>query len=144
MTLISLCSYSQRDTSTVPFYFFVKDLKQDFNAVRYYIAEILFTAEVSNGKTVETVETLDYIKETIYYYDFDQDALIATLDKNKDYKICLKKGDIIVNTYISTSSQEPKQFLSLDIDFTTSKNIKVIYDKETNSYVYTTQKAAEK
>ena len=60
MTLISLCSYSQRDTNTVPFYFFVKDLKQDYNAVKYYIAEVLFTNDLGNGRTVET---LDYIKE---------------------------------------------------------------------------------
>jgi hypothetical protein len=134
MTLISLCSYSQRDTNTVPFYFFVKDLKQDYNAVKYYIAEVLFTNNLGNGRTVET---LDYIKEYIFYYDSEQDAVIATLDKNKDYKICFKKDDKLVNIYISTSSQEPKQFLSLDVDFTASKNIDVYYKKDKQYYLFT-------
>lgn len=134
MTLISLCSYSQRDTSTVPFYFFIENITQNYASVKYYIAEVLFTNDLGNGRTVET---LDYVKENICYHDPEQEALVVTLDKNKDYKICFKKDDKLVDIYISTSSQEPKQFLSLDIDFTASKNIDVYYKKDKQYYLFT-------
>jgi hypothetical protein len=139
MTLISLCCYSQRDTSTIPFYLYVKDLKEDYYAVKYYIAEVISTNELSNGET----ETLNFIKENICYYDYDKDAVLFNLGKNKYYKISVKKGDITVNTYIETSKEEPKKFLSLDIDFDVNEHLEVYYDNDTNSYVHTSQKVTE-
>lgn len=130
MTLISLCSYSQRDYTKIPFYFFMNS----FDSLDYYVAEVIGIDTLSNGKTVER---LSYFKNYNYYYDYNQTATVIDLAKNKDYKICYRKNGKLVNIYISTALQEPVQFLSLDINFKSNKDFKVYFDKNKQYYLFT-------
>ncbi len=135
VTLISLCSYAQRDPNKVPFYFFIENLSKDYSAFTYYVAEVLFTTDLGNNKIVET---LDY-KKDLCYYDSNQEAIIFNLDKNKDYKICIKKGDKLVNIYLGVEQQEPKHYFSLDVDFSANKMIQVYFDKDKQYYLSETK-----
>ncbi len=135
ITLISLCSYSQRDPNKIPFYFFIENINQDYDSIKYYVAEVLFTNDLGNDKAIEK---LNY-KHDICFYDTIQEAVIFELDKNKDYKISFKNNNKIVNIYVEADQEEPKYYLSMDLNFSANKVIRVYFDKESQYYLLETK-----
>ena len=127
MTLVSLCSYSQRDLTKIPYYFF-------FNfrdSISYQIDRVFFNAKRENPQLTDKVENVtDKIK-----YHYDKGAIVFDLNKDWEYMIRIdyKGQTTLIHTY--TENIEPKYFPSINLDFTKDEFIELIYNEENEYYL---------
>jgi hypothetical protein len=126
MTLISLCSYSQRDLNKMSYYFFIgtKD------TVTYDIAEVTDREVLSNGITKDK---LNYLKD--FKVSTDQGGIVFDLNKNQEYKIRFKTKDKTIIVYTTPADIEPRHYSSVFLEFNMDEFIRITYDPYTEDYL---------
>ena len=133
MTLVSLCSYTQRDYTKMPYYFFIEDL----DSTQFYVAEVIERQDTSKGLFADSV---NYVKDIKYYYDDkNNNAVVFELNKNTEYKIAFKLNNKTVKVYTTPAEKEPRYFPTMDVDLSSNKIVEMYYDIDKQYYLLDTK-----